>query len=93
MGVRLGLSHTEELTLAVGVGDYGVDKLNDMCSSPNIIRVIISRTVRLGRNVACMGQTRCADSVLVEKPDGKGRLGTARRRWDNNMKPDLQDVG
>ena len=29
----------------------------------------------------------------MEKPDEKRQLGTARRRWDNNIKPDLQDVG
>jgi len=69
------------------------EELNDPYSSPNIILMIISRTVRLGRNVECMGKKRGAYRVLVEKPDGKRRLGTARRRWDNNIKTDLQDVG
>ena len=57
---------------------YEIDELNDPYSSPNIIPMIISRTVRLGRSVACMGEKRGAYRVLVEKPDGKRRLGTAR---------------
>jgi hypothetical protein len=31
--------------------------------------------------------------VLVGKPDGKKTLGRPRRRWDDNMKMDLQKVG
>jgi hypothetical protein len=40
-----------------------------------------------------MGEKRSAFRVLVEKPGGKRRLGIARRRWENNIKPDLQDAG
>jgi len=39
-----------------------------------------------------MGE-RCAHMVLVGKPEGKRPLGTPRRRWDNNIKMDLQEVG
>jgi len=87
------VSHNEELTMAVGVWDYGVEQLNDLYSSPNIVRMITSRTVRLGRNVACMGEKRGSCRVLVKKQEGKRRLGTARRRWNNNIKLYLQDVG
>jgi hypothetical protein len=31
--------------------------------------------------------------VLVEKPEGKGPLGRPRRRWEDNIKMDLQEVG
>jgi len=31
--------------------------------------------------------------VLVGKPDGKGPLGRTRRRWQDNIKMDLQEVG
>jgi hypothetical protein len=31
--------------------------------------------------------------ILVEKPDGKGPLGKHRRRWNGNIKMDLQEVG
>jgi hypothetical protein len=31
--------------------------------------------------------------VLVGKPEGKGLLGRPKRRWENNIKMDLQEVG
>jgi hypothetical protein len=36
---------------------------------------------------------RCAYSVLVKKPGGKRPLGRPRRRWEDNIKLDLQNVG
>ena len=38
------------------------------------------------------GRERCAQG-LVEKPEGKTPLGRPRRRWENNFKMDLQEVG
>jgi len=32
-------------------------------------------------------------SVLVGKPEGKRPLGRARRRWEDNIKMDLREVG
>jgi len=43
--------------------------------------------------VACIGQGRGVYSVLVGKPEGKRPLGRPRRRWDDNIKTDLQEVG
>jgi hypothetical protein len=40
-----------------------------------------------------MGEKRGANRVLVGKPDGKGLLGIPRRRWEDNVKMDLQEVG
>jgi hypothetical protein len=40
-----------------------------------------------------MGEIRCAYRVLVERPEGKKPLGRPRRRWQDNIKMDLQDVG
>ena len=40
-----------------------------------------------------MGKKRGAYRVLVGKPDGKRPLGRARRRWEDNIKMDLQEVG
>jgi hypothetical protein len=40
-----------------------------------------------------MGEDRGVHRVLVEKPEGKRPLGRPRRRWEDNMKMDLQDVG
>ena len=38
------------------------------------------------------GEDRCI-RVLVGKPEGKGPLGRPRRKWDDNIKKGLQDVG
>ena len=40
-----------------------------------------------------MGERRRIYRVLVGKPEGKGRLGRPRGRWEDNIKMDLQEVG
>ena len=40
-----------------------------------------------------MGQRRGVYRVLVGKPEGKRPLGRPRRRWKDNIKMDLQEVG
>ena len=40
-----------------------------------------------------MGKGRCVHRVLVGKPEGKRPLGIPRRRWEDNIKMDLQEVG
>jgi hypothetical protein len=40
-----------------------------------------------------MGEGRGVHRVLVEKPEGKRPLGRPRRRWEDNIKMDLQEVG
>ena len=44
-------------------------------------------------NVARMGEERGAYRVLVGKPEGKRPLGSPRRRWVDNIRMDLQEVG
>ena len=44
-------------------------------------------------HVACMGEWRGVCKVLVGKPEGKRPLGRPRRRWEDNIKMDLQEVG
>jgi len=44
-------------------------------------------------HVACMGESRCVYRVWVGKPEGKRQLGIPRRRWKDNIKMDLQEVG
>ena len=61
--------------------------------SPNIVRVIKSRRMRRARHVACMGGGRGVYKVLVGKPEGKRPLGRPRRRWEDNIKMDLREVG
>jgi hypothetical protein len=69
------------------------EELIYLYSSPNIVRVIKSRRIRWARHVARMGQRRDVYRVLVGKPEGKGQLGRSRRRWENNIKMDRQEVG
>ena len=69
------------------------EELNDLYSSPSIVRVIKSRRMRWAGHVASMGEERGAYRVLVGKPEGKRSLGTPRRRWVDNIRMDLQEVG
>ena len=43
--------------------------------------------------MACMGEGRVVQRVLVGKPEGKRPLGRPIRRWEDNIKMDLQEVG
>ena len=69
------------------------EKLNDLYSSPNIIRVIKSRRMRWAGHVTFMGEKKGVYSVLVGKPEGKRPLGRSRHRCEDNIKMDLQEVG
>jgi hypothetical protein len=69
------------------------EELNDLYSSPNIVRVIKSRRMRWAGHVARMGMVRGVYRVLVGKPEGKRTLGRPRRRWADNIRTDLQEVG
>ena len=69
------------------------EELNDLYSSPNIVRVIKWRTKRWAGHVACMGEERGAYRVLVRKSEGKRPLGRPRRRCADNIRLDLQEVG
>jgi hypothetical protein len=53
----------------------------------------ISRRMRWAGHVARMGETRNADRILVGKPEGKRPLGRPRRRWVDNIKMDLTEIG
>ena len=69
------------------------EELNDLYSSPSIVRVIKSRRMRWARHVARMEEGRVVHKALVGKPEGKRPLGRPRRRWEDNIKMDLQEVG
>ena len=69
------------------------EELNDLYCSPNIERVIKSRRMRWVGHVARMEEGRGVHKVLVGKPEGKRPLGRPRRRWEDNIKMDLQEVG
>jgi hypothetical protein len=40
-----------------------------------------------------MGEKRGAYRILVGRPEGRRPLGRPRRRWEDNIKMDLQEVG
>ena len=65
----------------------------ELYSLPNIVRVVKSRRMRWTGHVARMGEGRGVHRVLVGKPEGKRPLGRPRRRWGDNIKMDLQEVG
>jgi hypothetical protein len=69
------------------------NEFNDLYCSPNIIRVIKSRRVRWAGHVARMGERRGLYRVLLGKPEVKRPLGSSRRRWESNIRTDLQEVG
>jgi hypothetical protein len=49
--------------------------------------------MRWAVHVACTGEGRGLYRVLVERPEGKRRLGRPRRRWEDNIKMDLREIG
>jgi hypothetical protein len=51
------------------------------------------RRMRWTGHVARMGERRDVYRVLVGKPEGKRQLGRPRRRWEDNIKMDLREVG
>jgi hypothetical protein len=60
---------------------------------PNIMRVVKSRRMRWAGHMARMGKGRGVHRLLVGKPEGKRPLGRPKRRWEDNIKMDLQEVG
>ena len=57
-----------------------------------IVRGIKTRRMRWAGHVARMGEGRGVYRVLVGKPEGKRPLGRPRRRWEDNIKMDPQEV-
>jgi hypothetical protein len=62
-------------------------------SSPNIIRQIKSRRMRLEGHMAPMGQDRDVYMILMGKPEGKIPLGRPRRKWEDGIRMDLREIG
>jgi hypothetical protein len=69
------------------------EELHKLYSSPSIIRIIKSRRMRWAGHVARMGEKRKVYRLLVGKPEGERPLGRPRRRWMENIKMDLLEIG
>jgi hypothetical protein len=65
------------------------EELNDLYSSPSIVRVIKSR-MRWAEHAARMGERRSVYRDLVWKPEGKRPLGRPRRRREDNIMMDFR---
>jgi hypothetical protein len=68
------------------------EKLNDLYSLTNIVRVVKSRRMRWAGHVARMGEGRGVHRLLVGKSEGKRPLGRRRLRWEDNIKRDLEEL-
>jgi len=69
------------------------EELNDLYTSPNIVRVIKSRRMRWVGHVARMGEESEVYRVLMGKPERKRPLVRPRRRWVDYIRTDLEEVG
>jgi len=69
------------------------EELNDLYTLPNIVGVVKSRRIIRAGHVAHMGEDRGVYRVLVRKPEGKRPFGRPRRKWEDNIKMDIQEVG
>jgi hypothetical protein len=69
------------------------EDLHNLYSSPSIIRMMKPRRVRWTRHVERMGRIGKAYRRWVEKPEGKKPLGRPRRKWMDNIKINLTEIG
>jgi hypothetical protein len=69
------------------------DKIHSLYSLPNIVRVIKARRMRWAGHVARMGERRGVYRLLVGRSEGKSPLGRPGRRWEDNIKMGLREIG
>jgi hypothetical protein len=69
------------------------EELHNLYSSPNIIIMIKSRRMIMAGYVARIRETKNAYRILVGKSEGKRPLGKPRRKWVDNIKIDLREIG
>ena len=69
------------------------EELHSVYRSPNIVRVIKSRRLRCAGHVATKEEGRNAFKILTGKSTGKVPLGRPRRRWEDNIRMDLEEIG
>jgi hypothetical protein len=70
------------------------DELRNLYSSPNIFRVIKTIRMRWAGLLVRTGEGKGVyNRILVGRPEGKRSLGRPRRRWEDNIKMDLREIG
>jgi hypothetical protein len=67
-------------------------EFHNLYSSPDIIRQVKSRRMRLAGHAARMGEVRKVCRALMRKPEGKCPLERPRRRWEAGVKMDLREI-
>jgi hypothetical protein len=69
------------------------EELHNLYSSPRKITIINLRNMKCAGNIAHIWEQRHAYRILVGEPEGKRPLGRPRRRWVDNIKMDLKEIG
>jgi hypothetical protein len=69
------------------------EELHGLYSSPSIVTVIKARRMRWAGHVVRKGKMRGAYNILVGRPEGRRPLGRLRRRWEDNIRMDLREIG
>jgi hypothetical protein len=69
------------------------EEFHNLYSSPSIVRMIKSRSMRWAGHAVRIGEKRNAYRIVVGKPEGKRQLGRLRRKWEDNVKMELREIG
>ena len=69
------------------------EELNNLYRLPNIARTIKSRRLRIAGHVARMEEGRSAFKILTGTPTGQRSLCRPRRRWEDNIRMELKEIG
>jgi hypothetical protein len=69
------------------------EELHNLYSSPSIIRMIKSKTMRWAGHVTRMGEKRNAYKILVGMAEERRPLSRPRCRWMDNIKMNLKEIG
>jgi hypothetical protein len=69
------------------------EELHGLYPSPSIVRVTKAKKMRWVGHVARMGEVRGAYNILVGRHEGRRPLGRPGRRWEDNIKMDLGEIG
>ena len=77
----------------MGSGEGSTKRNFIVCTVHLIVRVIKSRRLRWAGHIARMEEGRSAFKVLTGKPTGKRPLGRPRRRWEDNIRMDFEEIG